>query len=100
MKYSISIIIPVMGRVNDIRQFANSFRPLVEKVNEIIIIDDNSKISDSIIIRDICKKNKFKYYKNYKNFGPAKSKNIGAKLSKSRYLWFLDSGLRLRSFQA
>jgi glycosyltransferase involved in cell wall biosynthesis len=84
-----------MGRVNELNQFVKSFRPILKKVNEVIIIDDFSKNEESRLIKSISKRSGFRYFKNHKNIGPAKSKNYGAKLSKSENLWFLDSDVQL-----
>jgi glycosyltransferase involved in cell wall biosynthesis len=60
---------------------------------EIIVIDDNSKDKSLKIVDSLINKNpgKIKLVKNKKNYGVSYSRNIGIKVSKGDYLFFIDS---------
>ena len=88
MKYrSLSIIIP---HYNDNKNLTNLIKSICsdksfDKNDEIIIIDDNSKLKPLFKKKNIiCKYNK-------KNMGPSYSRNIGIQNSKKQILFFLDS---------
>ena len=91
IKKDFSIIIPVKDRVGEFIKLILSLKKLKPLPNEIIAVDDCSELVNYKKLKKFCKKEKIKFYRNKKTKGPAISKNIGAKISKSSFLWFLDS---------
>lgn len=87
---SVSIVIPFFGKTKDLVSLIKSLNKLNTRniKVQIIIIDDNSKVKFSIIKK--LSKFKIKFLFNKKNYGPAYSRNLGAKNSKSDFIWFLD----------
>jgi GT2 family glycosyltransferase len=66
---------------------------------EIIIVDDHSTDRSVGVIKDLIQKNKgkisIKLIMNGKNFGPAKSKNVGISIAKSEIIGFLDNDVEV-----
>jgi len=65
---------------------------------ELIIVDDNSDISELKNFKNFIQKKKLKkiiILENYKNLGPASSRNKGAKIAKYENLLFLDSDTKI-----
>jgi len=92
MKDKVSIIIPFYKNLQYLSQSIHSVINQTYKNYEIILVYDNTDKSDLKFI-----KNKFKNFKklkiiiNKKNLGVSKSRNIGLKNSKGKYIAFLDS---------
>lgn len=80
----ISAIIP---HYNDNERLKKCVSNILNSVDEIIIIDDNSEIKPSF------KDKKIKIVYNRKNSGAAYSRNIGIKKSKFNYVLCLDSDM-------
>ncbi|MFH8038724.1 MAG: glycosyltransferase family 2 protein [Candidatus Aenigmatarchaeota archaeon] len=94
MKYPlVSIIIPVYNSEDFIKDALLSAINQTYKNIEIIVIDDGSTDSTSEIVQKIIKDNparKIIYYRNDKNRGVSYSRNLGIKISKGKYIAFLD----------
>ena len=92
---SVSIVIPFFGKVQDLVPLIKSLNKLNTKNIKVqtIIIDDNSKEKFNIIKK--LSKFKIKLLFNKKNYGPAYSRNLGVKNSKSDFIWFLDHDVTL-----
>ena len=87
----ISVIIPTYNSYKFLIQSIESVINQSYREWELIIIDDNS-IDGTFKILDYYKKNKkIKCIKLLKNRGPAYCRNLGVKISKGKYISFLDS---------
>jgi N-acetylglucosaminyl-diphospho-decaprenol L-rhamnosyltransferase len=58
---------------------------------EIIVVDDCSNYDPAVMVRNISPK--IKFVRNARNYGPTKSRNIGAKFARGNFLVFLDSDI-------
>ena len=88
----VSIILTYYKKSDFIKKALNSVKKQSYKNYEIILVYDDTDRSDLKLIKSLL--HNFKNYKiilNAKNFGAAKSKNIGAKNSKGKFLAFLDA---------
>ena len=79
-----SVIIPTYNRPKTLLKSINSVLNQNFKNFEIIVVDDCSKLDLKI------NKKKIRYMKLKKNSGVSISRNIGAKISKGKFLAFLD----------
>lgn len=88
----LSVIIPVYNTEPQIlKRCLNSILELDEVDYEIILIDDGSKIENSIEYKKIIKNvNKIKYIYT-KNNGVSSARNLGIRESSGKYLMFVDS---------
>lgn len=87
----ISVIIPTFNRSYSIIRALESVFNQTYKNVEVIIIDDNSTDDTVEVLSDYIESKQITYQKNEENFGATLSRNIGASLSKGKYLAFLDS---------
>ena len=88
----ISVIIPYFKKKNYIKKTINSIVSQSFKNFEIILIYDDSDLSDLEYIKKILKKNKkSKILVNKKNLGVGKSRNLGIKKSRGKYCAFIDA---------
>jgi glycosyltransferase involved in cell wall biosynthesis len=88
----ISIVTPVYNSSHYIKETIASVLEQTYSYWEMIIIDDFSDDESRNIIEDYVKKDKrIKALYNEKNIGTAQSRNRGIKLSKGKYIAFLDS---------
>ena len=95
MKYNnplISVIVPYFKKKLFILKTLNSILEQSYKNLEIILIYDDPNLSDLGFIKKFIKKDKrIKLYINKKNLGAGKSRNKGIKLSKGKFIAFLDA---------
>ena len=98
-KESISVIIPIFNRKKDVGIIINNIKN-ISKSNityEIVIVDDASSDGTYELLFDSLKQlptetyKNIIYLKNNINLGVTKTKNIGCRKSKNRWLMFLDS---------
>ena len=88
----ISVIIPYYKKKEYITSSINSVLKQSYKNLEIIIIYDDSNHEDLITLNKLKKKDKrIKIFINKKNIGAGLSRNKGIKLSKGKFIAFLDS---------
>ena len=88
----ISVIIPYYQKKKYITSSINSVLKQSYKNLELIIIYDDSNHEDLIILKNLRKKDKrIKIFINKKNIGAGLSRNRGIKLSKGKFIAFLDS---------
>jgi glycosyltransferase involved in cell wall biosynthesis len=92
MKPLVSIITPTYNSQNYIKDCINSVINQSFDNWEYIIIDDNSTDSTVSVIQNFCKKNnKISYFSLNKNMGAAFARNEGIKRADGKYIAFLDS---------
>ena len=92
MKNKVSIIIPFYKNLKYLSKSINSIKDQSYKNYEIILIYDDENKNDLNIIKKKYKNlKKLKIFTNRKNFGAAKSRNIGMAKSKGNYIAFLDA---------
>ena len=92
MKYLFSIIIPIFNAEKYLNDSINSVIEQNKKNTEIILVDDCSTDRSSKICNFFRKKYSFiKVLRNKKNYGVGICRNEGIKISKGKYLIFLDS---------
>ena len=88
----ISIIIPYYKKKRYIELSINSALEQTYKNFEIIIIYDDESKEDLNLLKNIIKKDKrIKLVINKKNLGAGNSRNKGLKLSKGKFIAFLDA---------
>ncbi|MDB9746163.1 glycosyltransferase [Candidatus Pelagibacter sp.] len=88
----VSVIIPYYKKKEYITSSINSVLKQSYKNLELIIIYDDSNHEDLIILKNLKKKDKrIKIFINKKNIGAGLSRNKGIKLSKGKFIAFLDS---------
>ena len=87
----ISIIVPCFNSGKTLKRTILSIKNQTWKFKEIIIVNDGSTDSYTLeIINDLSRAKLVKII-TQKNKGLAAARNIGAKLAKGNYLFFLDS---------
>ena len=88
----VSIVIPYYRKKEYIKQSINSVLNQTYKNFEIIIIYDDEELIEWNYLKSIIKSNKrIKLIRNKKKLGAGLSRNKGIKLSKGKYIAFLDS---------
>jgi teichuronic acid biosynthesis glycosyltransferase TuaG len=88
----ISVVIPYYKKKPYIYKTIKSVLEQSYKKIEIIIVYDDSEIDDLIYLKQIIKDNKkIRLYKNNKNIGAAKSRNIGIKHANGDFIALVDS---------
>lgn len=92
MKPLVSVIIPTFNRANNLHIAILSVINQTYANWEIIIVDDNSSDETETVIRQyINNKINIKYFKHDKNYGASFARNTGINKSAGEYLSFLDS---------
>jgi len=90
----LSIVIPTYNRSSSLKKSLLSIKRQVDTVPdikvEVHIIDDFSLPEQRKENKSICNNYGFQYHLNPSNHGPAHSRNIGIRLSKSEWIAFLD----------
>jgi len=90
MKNSVCVIIPCYKDSSTLERALNSIYAQTRKLNEIIVVNDFSPETEKI--ESILKNHpKVKYIKNQKNYGLAKTRNVGIRNSESDIITFLDA---------
>ena len=88
----VSIIIPTYNRANLLPRAINSVLNQTFKDFELIIVDDGSTDNTRKVVKEFEEKDSRIKYIWQENFGgPAKPTNTGLKISKGKYIAFLDS---------
>lgn len=90
MSASLSLIIPVYNRPQEVEELLESLSRQTDGDFEIILVEDGSEIKSEAIARQWQSKLNLSYYFKT-NSGPGLSRNYGAQKAKADYLIFLDS---------
>ncbi|NFO86965.1 glycosyltransferase family 2 protein [Clostridium botulinum] len=92
LKDLVSIIIPVYNSSKTIKETIKSVLVQNYKKFEIIVIDDCSTDESFEILKCLSDKDKkINLYRNKKNLGVSKTRNLGIELAKGEFICFLDS---------
>lgn len=87
---SLSIIVPVYNRPNEVEELLGSLVEQTDKDFEVVIVEDGSRDTCEDICKRYAQRLDVKYF--YKdNSGPGLSRNYGAQRSSGNYLVILDS---------
>lgn len=87
---TISFIIPVYNRPNEVKELLESMVQQIVNEFEVIIVEDGSNIKCEMICKQFQNNLDLKYF--YKeNSGPGQSRNFGYEKAKGNYCIFLDS---------
>lgn len=91
----ISVIIPVYNEARSLRVCIRSLLNQSKNVHEIILVDDGSTDNSVSCIQEIINQNPQQKFilKKQLHQGPAKARNLGAKLSSGSLLLFLDADM-------
>ena len=90
--YRISIIIPVYNVENYLERCIQSIIKQITSNDEIILVDDASTDSSGEICKAYEKEyENIHYYKQAKNSGTSKTRNLGLERVRGKYICFLDS---------
>jgi glycosyltransferase involved in cell wall biosynthesis len=90
-KLKVSVIIPFFNRVDWTIEAVKSVIRQTHKNLEIILVDDGS-IEDLKELKKLIRSDKrILYYRNIKNSGVAKSRNLGVQKATGKFIAFLDS---------
>ncbi len=90
MNPSISIIVAIFNRKDELFELLNSLSHQTDKDFEVIIVDDGSRIDLNPTIHQFEEMLTIQYFRK-KNSGPGLSRNYGAKRAKNDWLVFVDS---------
>lgn len=92
MNNLLSFIIPIYNREKLLEDCLKSVLNINSNEYEIILVDDNSEDKSEEICKNYAKTYSFiKYIRSDKNLGPGISRNIGLKMAKGEYAYFIDS---------
>lgn len=88
----ISIIIPCWNSSKSITKAVHSVTNQLKKNYEIVIIDDASEDDTWQVLKKLNEQyNEIKIIRNKTNKGPSASRNYGIKISRGKFVGFLDS---------
>ncbi|PKF75027.1 glycosyltransferase [Chryseobacterium sp. PMSZPI] len=90
MKPSISIVVAIYNRKDELFELLNSLTQQTDKVFEIIIVDDGSIIDLKPTIKNFEEILDIKYFRK-DNSGPGLTRNFGAARAANEWLVFVDS---------
>ena len=88
-RYLLSIIIPTQNRPKLLKQFIKEFTKTGENIELIIVFNGDYK-NNFFKIKNFINKKNIKIVKINKKITAGNARNIGMKLSQSKYVWFLD----------
>lgn len=87
----LSIIVPVYNVEKYLDTCLKSIIDNYEEGIEIILIDDGSKDRSDAICDEYAKKYEYIKVKHKENGGLSSARNVGIKVAKGKYIWFVDS---------
>jgi glycosyltransferase involved in cell wall biosynthesis len=90
-KITLTIIIPIRGRIDLFRQLVSSLQPQATKETEVIVVVDSIQSAD---VEEV--KNVLRDFRNAKVMtgaspGAGPGRNLGAQNASGEYLWFVDA---------
>lgn len=88
---TVTIIIPTFNRENIIQRTLNSLVRQTYIDFEVIVVDDGSTDKTKEVVDEYLAILKIRYFWIENFGGPSKARNLGIKMSKGRYIAFLDS---------
>jgi teichuronic acid biosynthesis glycosyltransferase TuaG len=92
MNNLVSIIIPYYKKKHFIKKTLQSIKNQTYKKFEIIIVYDDTDLSDLSYLKKITKNNrKVRILLNKKNYGAGISRNVGINIAKGKFIAFLDA---------
>ena len=92
MNNLVSIIIPYYKKKHFIKKALQSIKNQTYKKFEIIIVYDDTDLSDLSYLKKITKNNKkVRILFNKKNYGAGISRNVGINIAKGKFIAFLDA---------
>lgn len=94
MEISLSIVIAIFNRKDELFELLNSLIRQIDKSFEVLVIDDGSQIPLQPTIAQFEKLLNIRYFKK-PNTGPGLSRNYGAARARNSWLIFLDSDTHL-----
>ena len=87
----ISVIIPTFNRAWLLKKCLNSLAKQTHRRYEVIVVDDSSKDLTESVVKNAMKGNRrVKYFRQQKNQGPGKARNVGIKKSRGEIIAFMD----------
>lgn len=86
---TVSAIVITHNRYNSLKETVNSILCRDFQGFELIIVDDASEDGTKNIVNDF-KDRRIKYFRNERNLGIAKSRNLGIDMSGGRFIFFTD----------
>lgn len=90
METSISIIVAIFNRKEELTELLNSLSKQTDGNFEVIVVDDGSSVDLLPVVEDFQSRLDIQYFKK-ENSGPGLSRNYGAERAKNEWLIFLDS---------
>lgn len=90
MENSISIVVAIYNRKDELEELLESLFVQTDKDFEVIIVDDGSSVDLLPIVHLFQEKLNLQYFKK-SNSGPGLSRNYGAEKAKNEWLLFVDS---------
>lgn len=93
----VSVIVPVYNEERTIKQCLDSLADQSYKYIEVIVIDDFSSDNTNIVVRRWAENSKLKVKVliNSRHMERGITRNLGAKVSKGKYLLFIDADMQL-----
>jgi len=90
-KVKISVIVPIYNSERFLEECLDSIQEQDYDNFEVILVDDGSTDSSSVISESFCKKDsRFKLFRK-PNEGPSSARNLGIRLARGEYICFIDS---------
>lgn len=96
METSISIIVAIFNRKEELTELLNSLSKQTDGDFEVIVVDDGSSVDLLPVVEDFQSRLDIQYFKK-ENSGPGLSRNYGAERAKNEWLVFLDSDVEVET---
>ncbi len=87
----VTVIVPYFKKKKFLKKCVNSIQRQSYKNIEVIIIYDDPEMEDLNYVKTLTRIKNFSLIINKKNLGAGKSRNLGIKIAKGKYISFLDS---------
>lgn len=93
-QFFVSVVVPSFNQPDRLRRAVKSIRAQSFPRWEAIVVDDGSERKHQLAIRDFLSElndDRIRAFFSSKNRGPARARNLGIRLSRGRYIAFLDN---------